>query len=245
MTALEVRQALLNKFSDSREYAIAEEVGLTTGGGCRRLDMIVMDCYFGRNFRIDGFEIKVSTSDLRRELEVPEKHVAFFDVIDYYTLACPAGVVEPLIDIIPKNWGILIINDNLTTRYRRKPLALRDEKSRTVPRGFFASVTRAIQGRQPAAEELKAEYDRGFREGKERGNEIKTYMERKVRDGAKKIEEYEKLESRFRVYGEDLDEILEDFERFRKIDPDWIKNGIESAIKYLNRLKGYLEGKEW
>lgn len=89
-----------NRFSDHRRYAIAEEVGLTTGFSHRRLDMMVLDCYESNGFRIDGIEIKVSTGDLRRELQDPEKHIAFFDVIDYYTLATPAKVVEPLIDVI-------------------------------------------------------------------------------------------------------------------------------------------------
>lgn len=62
--------------------------------------MMVLDCYESNGFRIDGIEIKVSTGDLRRELQDPEKHIAFFDVIDYYTLATPAKVVEPLIDVI-------------------------------------------------------------------------------------------------------------------------------------------------
>lgn len=82
MTADDIRAALRTKYHDSRQYAIAEEVGLTTGFSHRRLDMMALDCYNSNGFRIDGFEIKVSTSDLRRELEDPEKHVAFFDVID-------------------------------------------------------------------------------------------------------------------------------------------------------------------
>lgn len=72
MTAGEVRAALRKKFNDNRRYAIAEEVGLTTGFSHRRLDMMVLDCYNSNGFRIDGFEIKISTSDLRRELEDPE-----------------------------------------------------------------------------------------------------------------------------------------------------------------------------
>ena len=60
MTAYEISAAMKKRFSDGRRYAVAEEVGLKTGGGCRRLDMIVMDCYWSNGFRIDGFEYKVS-----------------------------------------------------------------------------------------------------------------------------------------------------------------------------------------
>jgi len=247
ITAVDVRNALMRRFSDSRRYAIAEEVGITTGGGCRRLDMIVMDCYWSNNFRIDGFEIKISTSDLRRELEDPDKHVAFFEVLDYYTLACPAAVVNPLIDIIPKKWGILIINEDGTTRYKRKPLALFDDKmpDRKISRGFVASITRAIQGKQPSELELEAKYKAGLEEGRKRAEEHKGYMERMVQENAKKIEEYNVLERRFNLWSghDDLEKILDDFEKFRKLDPYWLISQIETTVKRLGDLSGYLKGK--
>ena len=81
MTTEEVRAALRKKYADHERYAVAEEVGLTTGFSHRRIDFMVLDCYASNGFRVDGIEIKVSTSDLRRELEDPEKHVAFFDKI--------------------------------------------------------------------------------------------------------------------------------------------------------------------
>jgi len=246
MTATDIRLALANRFKDDRRYAIAEEVGITTGGGCRRLDMIVMDCYWSNSFRIDGFEIKISTSDLRRELEDPEKHVAFFDVLDFYTLACPAGVVDPLLDIIPKKWGILIINDNGTTRYKRKPLALVDEKhDRKVPRGFMASITRAIQEKQPSQQELEAEYKRGLEEGEKKADEHRGWMSRRVQEGAKKLEEYDKIVSRFELWKArgDIEKILDDFEAFMKLDPSWVKSDIEGTIKKLERIRDYVDGK--
>lgn len=88
MRAEDVRSALRAKYSDHRRYAVAEEVGLTTGFSHRRLDMMVLDCYFSNGFRIDGFEIKISTSDLRRELEDPEKSdcIVFNKAVSYKTL---------------------------------------------------------------------------------------------------------------------------------------------------------------
>ena len=141
LTAEQVRAALRTRFSDSRRYAIAEEVGLQTGFSHRRLDMMVLDCYASNGFRIDGIEIKVSKADLKRELEDPEKHVAFFDVIDYFTLAFPEGVAD--LSVIPPKWGVMLIKGNGQTRYLRKPIALHDEIERAVPRGFLASITRA------------------------------------------------------------------------------------------------------
>lgn len=243
MTAEDVRTALRQKFGDSRRYAVAEEVGLTTGYSHRRLDMMILDCYSSNGFRIDGIEIKVSTSDLRRELSDPEKHIAFFDVIDYYTIAAPTGVVEPLLDIIPKQWGILIVNENGTTRYRRRPLALVDAKAdRSVPRGFFAAVTRSIQQRQPAEQEIQAAYDRGQKEIEERLQKNREYLRDEVAKSADKLKQYDKLMCRFRIYGDDVDAIMDEFERFRKLEVDWVSRSIDTTIKKLQDLRSKLKG---
>lgn len=245
MTAEEVRAALRKRYNDSRRYAIAEEVGLTTGFSHRRLDMMVLDCYFSNGFRIDGFEIKVSTADLRRELEDPEKHIAFFDVIDYYTLATPSGVVDPILDIIPKRWGILIVNEDGSTRMKRKPLALEDKKAdKPVPRGFFASVTRAIQARQPADEELREAFERGKKEGAERVTREQRYLTERLASQADKITAYDQLCSRFRLYGDDVEEAMNDFEEFRKLDLFYVRTNIQNTITRLEKLKTVLGGKD-
>lgn len=242
MDANEIRKALRKKYSDSRRFAVAEEVGLTTGFSHRRLDMMVLDCYNSNGFRIDGFEIKVSTSDLRRELEDPEKHIAFFDVIDYYTLVVPSGVVDPLIDVIPQKWGIMIVNDNGSIRMKRRPLALEDRKAdKTIPREFFASVTRAIQGRQPAAQEIEDAYSKGFEEGQKRAEKTASYISERVKREARKLDAYEKLQARFRIWSEDdIDGILNEFEMFRKMDPDLIRDYIHGTIKRLENITQYL-----
>lgn len=242
MTAEDIRAALRAKYRDSRQYAVAEEVGLTTGYSHRRLDVMVLDCYNSNGFRIDGFEIKVSTSDLRRELEDPEKHVAFFDVIDYYTLAVPAGVAEPLMDVIPKKWGILIVNEDGTTRYKRRPLALEDRKAdKAVPRGFLAAITRAIQGRQPSTQELQKEYERGLQDGIEREKRHVNYMTERVQKNAAKLEAYDTLQLRFRIWNDDeIDKILDEFEAFRNLNPDMLRSRIEGTIDHLGKILNLL-----
>jgi len=241
MNAGEVRNAVRKRFEDSRRYAIAEEVGLTTGGARRRIDMIVIDCYHSNGFRIDGIEIKVSTADLRRELEDPDKHVAFFDKIDYYTLACPKGVAEPLVDVIPKNWGLLIVSEDGVAKYKRKPLALEDKTDKKITRGFFASVTRAILQHQPSAEELQAEYDRGVKYGTEAAQLRRDYMKRRVDENIEKLEDYEKLQQRFKLWrDDDIDKVLDEFEAFRNLDLRWTTRSIEQTIEHLSKLQEHL-----
>jgi len=200
----------------------------------------VLDCYESNGFRIDGIEIKISTSDLRRELEDPEKHVAFFDVIDYYTLACPSDVVEPVMEIIPKKWGILIVNEGGTSRLKRRPLALRDEKAdHPVPRGFLASIVRSLQQRTPQKEELVREYERGFEDGKTRAERNAEYMSERVKRDVYKLEAYDELCKRFQLWGQagNLDETLSQFEAYRKCKPSYIKAMLDDAINELAGIK--------
>ena len=172
MKAENIRIALHKKYHDRRRYVTAEEVGITTGGACRRIDMIVLDCFKSNGFRIDGFEIKVSTSDLRRELEDPSKHTPYFNIIDFFTLVAPRGVVDPVYGTIPKKWGILVVDDDGTTRYRRKPLALEDKAEKDVPRGFFASFVRNVQDHQPTQKAISDAFWEGRAEGEESGKRM-------------------------------------------------------------------------
>ena len=238
MTANDVRKALRKRYGDTRRYAIAEEVSSSTGYAKRRLDMMVLDCYYSNGFRIDGFEIKVSTSDLRRELECPDKHIAFFDVIDYYTLAVPSGVVEPVLDSIPQKWGIMIINEDGNTRYKRKPLALEDKTAQTpVPRGFLASVVRNIQEHEPSKQELAEAYDRGKTETEERIKRYHDYMQERVQKESDKLEAYDKLCARFNIWKtENIDDILSEFETFRQFDMKWLQSDLMQTSKRLNEL---------
>lgn len=245
MTAEDIRQAIRKRFGDTRQFAIAEEVGLTTGFSHRRLDMMVLNCYSSNGFRIDGFEIKISTADLRRELEDPEKHVAFFDKIDYYTLAVPEGVVDPLMDVIPPKWGILIVKEDGSTRTKRKPLALEDRKAdKAIPRGFFASVTRSIQLHQPSAQELQREYERGCKETEERMKRDRDYLTDRVRREGEKLKAYDDLCRRFQIYGDNANEIMDEFEEFRKLNLSWVRSGIAGTIKQLEALSKMLGKKE-
>lgn len=245
MNAFQVSSALRKRYSDSRRYAVAEEVGITTGAAHRRIDMIVVDCYYSNGFRIDGFEIKVSTADLRRELADPEKHVAFFDMIDFFTLACPAETVKPVMDIIPKKWGIIIVNEDGTTRYKRRPLALRDElNNRSVPRGFFASCVRAIQARQPSQQELDTAFENGLKEGESRAKKMWSFEKERVQRNLDKLEKYEQLMMRFRIYGDDIDKIMDEFETFRRMDPIAALRIVDRTINQLDTMKQFFETNE-
>lgn len=167
ITADDIYGLLAEKYSSTREWAIAGEVQRTTGWSDRRYDFVAMNCFSSTRYRIEVVEIKISKPDLRRELEEPEKHNVVFEDIDYYSLAAPVEIID--MSIIPPKWGVYAVKDGkLITK--RKPLALHDEADRRIKRGFVASFLRAAINqnieRRTLAEELRKKFDEGYAQGK-------------------------------------------------------------------------------
>ena len=102
ITAKDVLALLKERYSNGGEWVCASEVQRTTGWSDRRYDFVAMNCWNSNFYKIEVVEIKVSKSDLRRELEEPEKHNVMFDDIDYYSLAAPDKVID--MSIIPPKW---------------------------------------------------------------------------------------------------------------------------------------------
>ena len=169
---------LKERFSDSRQWLCASEVSNTTGGGARRLDYVAANCYPSEGFGIHAFEVKISKSDLRRELATPDKHNLFFDDIDYYSIVAPDYVLDKeYCALVPKNWGIYKaysghgIGPNTLKAYR-KPLALHDERDRKIRRGFAFSMIRAMgtcaafKDKIKLNDMLRASFQDGYAKGK-------------------------------------------------------------------------------
>ena len=162
ITAKDILRLLRDRYIDSREWVVASEVQRTTGWSDRRYDFVAMNCFASTGHRIEVVEIKVSKSDLRRELESPEKHNVIFDDIDFYSLAAPADIID--MAIIPPKWGVYAYkNGKLITK--RKPLALHDEHDRTISRSFVASFMRAAAAQNLDKGIIGIEQQKAFQEG--------------------------------------------------------------------------------
>lgn len=149
ITANDILVHLNDMYSDPNQYVCAAEVSPRTGAWERRIDFLVMNCYDSEQLKIQGYEIKISKADLKRELEDPDKHAVFFDAIDFYWLIAPKQVLEN-IDLIPTKWGVRAVwrdeKGNISSRTVRKPTCLHDESmySRKIKKSFMASFCRAI-----------------------------------------------------------------------------------------------------
>jgi len=96
-------------------HVVIEEVAPGTGWAAtqRWADMLALSVWPSKGLTLDGYELKASRSDLRRELADPTKHEAVAQYCDTWSLvAWDEGV---LVDGIPNWWGITDVGEDLFT----------------------------------------------------------------------------------------------------------------------------------
>lgn len=152
-TSRDLREALARRHK-APEWAIFYEVSASTGQQIRRYaDAVAMSLWPSRGFQIHGYEIKVSRSDLKAELEDPHKADDVGKFCDHWWIAAPAGLCTPA--ELPETWGLLELNGNgLRTA---KPAPRRAPTD--VDRGFAAAMIRRAYDMQQA--HISAAIDRG------------------------------------------------------------------------------------
>lgn len=167
-TANDILALLKQRYSDPLRYACAAEVRSSTGTYDRRFDFIAVNCWPSDGLKIEVFEIKISKSDLKHELEHPEKHNWAFSEIDTYWLVAPEDIVD--IDILPKKWGVMVVR-NGELFVKRKPIPLHDDAQHfdVIKRNFAISLIRAISSasleKRLLWEEIKATKEQAYKDG--------------------------------------------------------------------------------
>ncbi|MEZ5846517.1 MAG: MmcB family DNA repair protein [Geminicoccaceae bacterium] len=137
MRATDIRAALRQYFAPP-EWELAFEVRNAAGfQGNRSADAIAMNTWPSRGLTLNAIEIKVSKSDLKRELKAPDKAEGVAQFCDFFWLAVPKGLAEG--EMIPDAWGILEIDQG---RARIKRQATKTPSSEP-PRGFWAMFLRS------------------------------------------------------------------------------------------------------
>lgn len=162
-TAKHVLEAVRERFC-SPSYALLTEVADATGMAAkRRIDAIAMSLYPSRGLDLHGIEIKVSASDLKRELDDPDKAEAIAKHCRYWWIAAPKGVAKPA--SLPTNWGLLEVSEGIAT-VKKQAIALQPSPPTWE---FLAAVMRRATEQSVDAEMLKAERQRGWKEGHAEG----------------------------------------------------------------------------
>lgn len=233
-TAGDIVKLLKDKYRDGRQYVCATEVGLTTGFSSRQLDFIAMNCYRSNGFCIEGIEIKVSKSDLRRELEHPDKHAVFYEHLDYFSIACPKSIID--MKIIPEKWGVYVVDDDGSLRTRRKPLALHDSMNRPIDKAFAACFMRRVAYGSPASSLLEKMRQEAMEEGAKRERENLKYRYERLNEIEEELERYKKLFGvTSYVWSGRVDEVGKLLEDIHLMDTD-------SFLAYMKRVQEAIEG---
>lgn len=105
VTADDIREALQSTYKEP-EWFLGFEVSNSTGANIRRYaDAVAMNTFPSRGYEVRGFEIKVSKSDLKRELENGLKADEIARFCNYWFLVVPKGLADEM--QIPEPWGII------------------------------------------------------------------------------------------------------------------------------------------
>lgn len=138
ITAKDIEGALLRVHSGD-QWCVGFEVRNTTGAthNVRSADCIAMNVWPSQGFVRHAYEIKVSKTDLKKELSDPSKSEAISKFCHFFWLITPPGLTNEA--EIPLTWGLKEVNAAGAIK-TVKPAVKRDPVA--VTNGFFASFVR-------------------------------------------------------------------------------------------------------
>jgi hypothetical protein len=127
----------------AQRYALAEHARLDPTWGHRILDAVAVDTWASTGYGLDGYEVKVSRGDLRRELADLTKAGAWDDVLDTFSIVAPRPVLTDWQAFgMPDDWGVMAASEGGSVRWLRKPT--RRTNQPPVRRPVVAGLARAI-----------------------------------------------------------------------------------------------------
>lgn len=140
VNAKDIKQLLYNRYSKGDAQAIAFEVAYGTGRHANRhVDAIVMDLWPSRGLTLHAMEIKVSKSDLKRELENGSKAEEVAQHCDLFSIVAPLGITK--VTLLPAAWGLIEITKSNSFKFTKAAVKT---KARVIDREFMAAMLRAV-----------------------------------------------------------------------------------------------------
>lgn len=152
MDLLHRRFAGIGQGGASRSHVVVEECAPGTGfssGVQRWADALVLSVWPSNGLTLDGYEVKASKSDLKKELSDLSKHQALARYCDRWWLLVWDESI--LVDGIPESWGIVVTVDS---EYGRELKVKRQAEKRTPepwPRSFVCAMVRNASEQAPGA----------------------------------------------------------------------------------------------
>lgn len=120
------------------QFALMEQVANATGWAARRwADAVAISLWPSRGLTISGFEIKISRSDWKRELEDPAKSSEVQSFCDDWWIVAPAGLIQ--VSELPPTWGLIEVDEKKKARIKHQAPKL---EAKPLTRSFLAAVLR-------------------------------------------------------------------------------------------------------
>jgi hypothetical protein len=120
------------------QYAFFEQVADGVGWSTRRrADAVVMGLWPSRGLWIQGFEIKVTRQDWKRELKNAAKAEDIQLFCDFWWIVAPQGMLPP--EELPGTWGLYEVSEQRKLRVRVKAPKLEPKE---LSREFVAAIFR-------------------------------------------------------------------------------------------------------
>ena len=237
-------EALHDRFNDYNHWLYAREVPVTTGFSETRIDAVTMSCYKSEGFRIDGYEVKASQSDLKVELVNPSKHQLTYENVDYFWLVTAPHVLKGIYDELPKKWGVLVIKDDKSLRMRRNAMALEDKVETTTSKSFISSFLRRAVYQDRSDQKLVQIREEAYESGRQsilRLNETLGHVD-KLTDTIRRTEEA--LGITHSYYVDSSEKIVLEIERLKEravADPRWIMNELDKMDRTIKDFQRYVK----
>lgn len=190
----------LRKRYPKESYALFPQLADKTGANANRYaDAVIMGLWPSRGLSVEGFEVKVSKSDLRKELRTPEKAEAIAKYCDKWWLVLGSKDLLDGVGLIPENWGVLAPEEG-TQKLKVVQKSVK-QKAEDLSREFMASCFRRaqediVEGRLEDNENVWDNgYDQGYSEGYDKAiKNGKNMRERQI----EKIEELKDIIDTFK-----------------------------------------------
>lgn len=138
LRADQVEHAVRERYANSGNIVLSQvRNGVGFERSPRTADMLIVSTWPSRGLYAEGIEIKVSRSDLLKELSNPAKAEAIAKYCVRWHIACPEGLTDGV--EIPETWGVLSIDSKLKASVARQAKTLEPIPMDTV---FVCSVLR-------------------------------------------------------------------------------------------------------
>lgn len=236
LTAADVMDALRKRWPES-EYVHVPEAPQDSGRQGRKIDLLVISMWASRGHERDAVEIKVSLSDLRREIKNPGKADWWWQHAHRFWVAVPSDIADKAKEELPTGWGLLSVrrNGDATVAHAKVKPAVNHDCS-ALPQQTVVGIIRAAENAGPSAI-MRAEndgYNRGLEAGRKsaQGSGSRSELEQRLRDQDRMLTELtgRSLREWHGDWGRDLADVI-------KLLTEWGKRPDDIARRFDNAIR--------